>query len=175
MPLRTLATALCLLPLPTLAADVVISAPQSVAKFVRLANLLPCQANISALAPEIGFRPVGTTEIDIDYVDIQYAADLGHTTMTVALEQTPIGAQFSLALELPETDRDFSRQTITALRGELSLPPPVPLQNLAKGFAYSWNVTLSGGQSQITVRQFDMTTQVFAILAPQNPGTQVIC
>jgi len=102
---RRFAASLCALFFTGTSALAMTPAPDSVAMFIRAATLLPCTQDIATLARDIGYRATAQTRINTDFADTKFAETPGHTMMTIALEQTPIGTQFSLALEFPPTAR----------------------------------------------------------------------
>jgi len=152
------------------------SASDTVDAFVQAANQLPCPSKLADLADQLGYRFDATSDTGTDYSETAYAQINGHAALSVALERTPLGAQYSVALETPRTGAPFADQIIAQLRSALSLPAPVAAQDLTRGSAHSWQtVTLTGGTARIIVRQLDDTTQVSALLAPLAPGTIRYC
>ncbi len=176
MSLRIITFALSLMPAMAVADHVAPSAPETVAAFVQAANQLPCPSHIGDMAGQLGYRFGATSDTGKDYSETAYEQIDGHAALSVALERTPLGAQYSVTLETPNTDPEFADQLIAELRSALSLPAPVAAQDLSRGSAHSWQtVTLTGGSARIIVRQLDATTQIFALLAPQAPGTIRYC
>ena len=175
MSSRLIIIFLCLLPLKAMAAHAVPPTQQSVDVFITAASLLPCQQNISAAAQDLGYQETAQTQIDTDYAEIEYSELASHSLLTLAVEDTPIGAQFSVTLDISETDQAYADGITTALRTSLSLPAPTQLQSLAAGSAQSWNTALPGGEAQIIVNHTDMNTQLIALMSPLTPGTQLPC
>jgi hypothetical protein len=174
--LRIITFALSLSPAMAVAGHVAPSAPDSVSTFVQAANQLPCPARIGDMAGQLGYRFGATSDTGKDYSETAYEQIDGHAALSVALERTPLGAQFSVTLETPQTNPGFADRIIAELRTALSLPAPVAARDLTRGSAHSWQtVTLTGGSARIIVRQLDDTTQIFALLAPQAPGTIRYC
>jgi len=174
--LRILTFALSLVPVMAVADHVAPSAPGTVATFVQAANRLPCPNQIGDMAGQLGYRFGATSDTGKDYSETTYAQIDGHAALSVALERTPLGAQFSVTLDTPNTDPDFADRIIAELRTALSLPAPVAAQDLTRGSAHSWqSIPLTGGSARIVVRQLDGSTQIFALLAPLAPGTIRYC
>ncbi|MFV2001866.1 MAG: hypothetical protein ACC619_02690 [Paracoccaceae bacterium] len=168
-------TTFLLAPLTVAAQQPANLAASTVAAFVAVADQLPCQQNIAAMLGDIGYRATAASQDDTDYADIEYAEISGPLLMTVAFERTPIGAQYSVTIDIAETDAGFADRIIAEMRAALSLAAPVSWENLARGSAQSWTVTLSGGEARIIVRQYEMKTQIIGILAPLRPGAAVNC
>ncbi len=170
-----IALSYCVLLVLSSTATAMPAAPDAASAFVATANLLPCQQHIATLAADLGYTETAQTKFDADYVDIVYSDIQGHSLLTVAVENTPIGAQFSVTLDIPETDPEYAEDIATALRTSLSLPAPTQLQNLATGAAQSWNTALTGGDAQIIVNHTDMSTQLVALMSPLTRGAQLPC
>jgi len=175
MPVRALTSSLCLLPLFVASAIAMPTAPETAYTFTRLATLLPCQPDITTLATGLGYREVAQTRMDIDYVDIEYSDESDQSRLTLAVENTPIGAHFSVLLDIPETDQAYADAIVMALRRNWSLPTPVHMQSLASGTAQFWKIGLPNGTAQITVRHDNLTTQISGILEPLARGTALPC
>jgi len=172
---RVFASTVCVLPLLVTQVAAMPAASETASAFANLASLLPCQPDIEILAEDLGYRKVAQTQIDKDYADIEYSDVLNQTHLTVSFEGTPIGAQFSVLLDIPETDQVYADTVVTALRRDWSLPESVHLQNLASGTAQFWTVELPKGVAQITVRHDNMTTQISGTLEPQTRGIPLPC
>ena len=151
------------------------AAPDAAATFIRLANLLPGQQDIAQLAQQLGYRETGQTEMDTDYIDITYSNAANQSHLTVALENTPIGTQFSVLLDIPQTDQTYADTLIAALQLNWSLPDTPQTQYLNTGTARNWIKDLPNGVAQITVRHDAMTTRLTSILSPRSPGAAQRC
>jgi hypothetical protein len=175
MPLRAFKFSVGLLPLLVANALAMPAAPEMATTFALLTDLLPCQTDISVSATSFGYREVAQTQIDIDYSDIEYSDALGQSLLTVALENTPIGAQFSVQLDVSETDQTFADAVVTALRRNWSLPEAVHLQSLASGTAQFWVIQTTHGAAHIVVHHDNMNTRISGILQPLARGAPLPC
>ncbi len=175
MPLRVPITALCLIPFLASNSAAMPEAPDAATDFTRLISILPCQSAISTLAVNLGYRETSQTRMDTDYIDIEYSDAHDQSHLTVAVESTPIGAHFSVLLDIPETDKTFADTLVTALRRNWSLPKAAQLQNLASGTAQFWTVPLPNGTVQITVYYDKTTTRIFGVLVPIARGRALPC
>jgi len=175
MSTNAMGTAATIFLLATSAVTAMPSAPETAATFVNLSTLLPCQPDIAALAASLGYRETAQTRIDTDYADIQYSDAANQSRLTVSFEDTPIGALFSVLLDIPGTDQAYADTIVTALRQSWSLPASVQLQNLGSVTAQFWTIGLPNGTAQITVRHGDMNTQLSGILEPLTQGIPLPC
>ena len=175
MSLRALSSFLCMFPVLATGAQAMPEAPGVAMTFSSFASLLPCQQNITETALNLGYTETDQTSIDGDYIDIEYSDAVNQSHLTIAVENTPIGALFSILIDIPETNLNYADTIVTALRRSWALPETVHAQNLTNGSQQNWTVNLPNGATQITVSHNAMTTQIIGTLTPLRPGTPLSC